>query len=50
MKILEQNQKNKEKEIAEIKAFAIANGFDVQVEEEAEDKPYKITKEILDKQ
>jgi hypothetical protein len=39
----------KKKEIEEIKAFAIANGFDVQIEE---DKPKRgiITKERLDAQ
>ena len=40
----------KKKEIEEIKAFAIANGFDVTVEEDKERKPFKITKEILDAQ
>jgi hypothetical protein len=48
--ILEKDAEMKRKEIEEIKAFAIANGFDVQIEEEKEKKPFKITKEILDAQ
>ena len=33
-KILEKDAEMKKKEIEDIKAFAIANGFDIQVEEE----------------
>ena len=48
-KILEKDEEMKKKEIEEIRAFAIANGFDVQIEEE---KPKRgvITKERLDAQ
>lgn len=44
------DEKLKQKEIEDIKAFAKANGFDCIIEGEKDFKPFVVTKEILDAQ
>lgn len=48
--ILQKDEEMKKKEIEDIKAFAIANGFDVEIEEEKKPQGYVFSKERLDAQ
>ena len=49
-KVLEMDEEMKKKELEDIRAFAIANGFEVEIEDDSKPRFGKITKERLDAQ